>query len=359
MSRKQRFFKTAAFLAVVAAVATALDVLVFFPHRPASGKGAAHRVEIPRGAGPNGLADILSEADLIESPGRLVLWLRLTGRMKTVKAGTFDIPDNLSPAEVIDALSGRSLDKGTKVTVPEGFTLSRIARTMEDAGLFSASDFIEAATDKARVKKYGFSSDTFEGLLFPDTYFFSPSASPDDVIRTMTDNFRRRLKQAGIPENDSLLRTVTLASIVQAEARVESEMPTVAGVYRNRLTRSEHPSRLLQADPSVSYGCEPFIRPRADSCRSFEGVLTRKQLDDDGNPYNTYKHPGLPPGPICAPGARALAAAHRPPSVPYFYFVTNASDDGTHIFSTTYSDHQKAVNALRAAERKASPKSTD
>ncbi len=338
-----------AFLLAVGLGATALDVFVFFPRRPGPGDGVVRRVEIPEGVGRNQLTDILTTAGLCDSPGRLALWLRFSGDLRRVKAGTFDVPDNLTPMEIMAALSGRSSDKGVKVVIPEGFTIGRIARALADAGVLDEDAFIAAAVDAAAVKAAGLKGDSFEGYLFPDTYYFKPGTDPRVVLRIMTDTFHRRLKSAGIPEDAKLFATLTLASIVQAEARVEAEMPVIAGVYVNRLQSPNHPSRLLQADPTVAYGCEPYVVPRAASCLTFKGTLGRKQLDDDANPYNTYKHPGLPKGPISSPGKAALRAAYRPKSVPYLYFVAAASGNGTHVFSITYAEHQKAVDALRAA----------
>jgi UPF0755 protein len=342
-----KIFGLAAFLLAVS-MAAALEVMVFFPRRPAHGFGIVHRIEVQKGIGSSGLVDKLVREKLTVSPLRFGLWLRVSRGMKFLKAGIFDLSDNLTPMEIMAALSGRASDKGIKVVIPEGFTLSRIAAALDDAEVASGKEFLKAATDKSLVRKLGFSGSTFEGFLFPDTYYFAPAAKPEAVIRDMTDNFRRQLKQAGILEDAKLKDTVILASIVQAEAKVGSEMPSIAGVYVNRMKSPDHPSRLLQADPTVSYGCEQFVVPRADSCLTFKGTLGRKQLDDTANPYNTYQHPGLPPGPISAPGLRALRAAAHPKSVPFLYFVAAASGDGTHVFSATYEEHLKAVRALRS-----------
>jgi UPF0755 protein len=343
----KKIFYLAAFLAAVSIAAVTLEVMIFFPRRPARGGGAVHRIEVPKGIGAGGLVEKIAKAELTASPLRFGLWLRVSRGMRHLKAGAFELSDNLTPMEIMAALSGRDSDKGIKVVIPEGFTLSRIATALRDAEVVTDKEFLKAATDRALVKKFGFFGSSFEGFLFPDTYYFAPSAKPEEVIRAMTDNFRRQLKQALIPDDAKLKDTVILASIVQAEAKVESEMPIIAGVYTNRLTRPDHPSRLLQADPTVSYGCELFVQPRADSCLTYQGTLGRKQLDDPANPYNTYQHPGLPPGPISAPGIRALLAAAHPKSVLYLYFVAAASGDGTHVFSNTYEEHVKAVNALR------------
>ena len=116
-------------------------------------------------------------------------------------------------------------------------------------------------------------------------------------------------------------------------------------MYHNRLNDPSFPSRLLQADPTVAYGCEPGVVPRAPSCSGFIGKLTRKHLEDPKNPYNTYRHAGLPPGPICAPGINALKAALHPKDVPYLYFV--ARKDGRHRFSKTLLEHNEAVKLYR------------
>ncbi len=342
----QKILGVAVFAVAACVAAAALEVFVFFPERPARGQGAVHRIEIPKGIGIGRLSERLEQAQLTDSPFRFGLWLRVSRKMQRLKAGVFELSDNLTPSEIMAALSGRDSDKGIKVVIPEGFTLSRIAAALKDAEVASDTAFLRAATDKSLVKKLGFSQETFEGLLFPDTYYFSKNEKPETIIRVMTQNFRKQIKQIKLAEDAKLKETVILASIVQAEAKVESEMPTIAGVYKNRLSSPDHPSRLLQADPTVSYGCEPFVVPRATSCLTFKGTLGRKQLDDASNPYNTYQHPGLPPGPIAAPGLKALSAAANPKTVPYLYFVASPSGDGTHVFSTTYEEHAKAVRAL-------------
>ncbi len=334
-------------LLLFAIAATGVDLLVLYPNRINDGPGDRHLVEVPAGVGPKGLANRLHAAGVISSPGRFAVWLRITGAISRIKAGTFELSDRLSPAAVLEHLSGRGIDKGTKVVFPEGFTLTEMGAALEAVGILEASEFIAAATDPTLVKSLTVPGPTFEGYLFPDTYYFEPDTPPREIIVKMHQTFLDQLEVLGISRTPALKALVTLASIVQAETALEREMPVVAGVYINRRTSPDYASRRLQADPTVSYGCQPHIHPRAPSCATFKGVLGRRQLDDPQNPYNTYQHPGLPPGPICAPGRAALSAAHRPSEVPYLFFVASSKKDGSHVFSTTLAEHRAAVEAYR------------
>jgi UPF0755 protein len=330
-----------ALLAVLAVAGTALDVLVVFPAARGPGGDVPREIEIPPGAGPKQLAALLAEAGAVNSPGRFALWLRLSGRLPEIRAGRFSLEPGLNAARIVDTLAGRGGAPGTRVTIPEGFTLSRIAETLERAGVCPSAEFLSAAMDSGLLDELGIPGASAEGFLFPDTYFLDPGAAAADVIRRMHGDFARRFS-ALAPGDADPGRTVTLASIVQLEAAVAEELPVIAGVYANRLESPAFPSRLLNADPTVAYGCESWISPRAPSCEGFTGVLSRRQLDDAANPYNTYRHPGLPPGPISAPGSAALEAALRPARVPYFYFVA-CGGEGRHAFSVTYEEHRRAV----------------
>jgi UPF0755 protein len=335
-----------ALLVLLGCAATAVDVLYRFPNLENSRVKDAVRITVPKGIGPRGLADLLGRAGLTTSPGRFALWIRLTGGMLGIKAGEFEVRRDLTPKEIVTVLSGRTLHKGIRVLIPEGFTLSRIAHTLAAAKIVDQEAFLSAATDAALVKEMGIPGATFEGYLFPDTYYFDQGTSAERIIAAMVDNFNAKVALLHIPR-ERLHDTVILASIVQAETAHADEMPIVAGVYRNRLDDTRHPSRRLQADPTVAFGCEPYIRPQAPSCATFQSVLKRNQLDDPVNPYNTYRHPGLPPGPISAPGLAALEAAAFPTAVPFLYFVAAANGNGRHVFSTTLAEHEAAVRAYR------------
>jgi UPF0755 protein len=326
---------------VAGAIAAVVDVLVVYPRSTGPGMGAVVEVEIPVGVGPSRLSQILEEGGAIDDRGMFELWLRLGGGLPGVRAGVFKLKDDMTPAEVLETISGRGVARGTRVTIPEGFTLNQIAEALEDAGIVALENFWVAAGSERLLVQLGIPGKSAEGYLFPDTYCFEPGTSAESIVRRMHINFRNKVGFALAAKGDSFPDVVILASIVQAEARVSDEMGVIAGVYTNRLASPEFPSRLLQADPTVAYGCEPGITPRAPSCDGFVDTLTRRQLDDPQNPYNTYRHPGLPPGPICAPGLDALQAALRPKQVPFFYFV--ARKDGRHEFSVTLEEHQAAV----------------
>jgi UPF0755 protein len=334
-----------AVLLVLGALGTAYDILYRYPNAPGPGIGQTMKVEIPQGVGPEKLSRILDEKGIISSPGRFRLWLRVTDRLPGVKAGLFVLRDNMPPAKILSVISGRPDNRGVRVTIPEGFTLGQIAKALEDSGIAAQENFFVAVGKGKSLDRLGIPGPSAEGFLFPDTYFFDRGTPTEDIVMAMHETFLKRWRSLDPPAGMDLLGLVTLASIVQAEAKIVDEMPIIAGVYRNRLTDPTFPSRLLQADPTVAYGCEPGVVPRAPSCAGFIGNLARKQLEDPKNPYNTYRHAGLPPGPICAPGIDALEAALHPKDVPYLYFV--ARKDGRHRFSKTLLEHTEAVRLYR------------
>lgn len=332
-------------LGLSAVAAVAFDLLVLYPSRPSKGSGETILVDIPKGAGPARVAQALTERGIIDSPMRFSLWLRWAGGFERVRAGTFEVPDNAAPSQILAIISGPSSEKGIRVTIPEGFRLAQIGSALEGSGVIGERPFLEAATNPTRLAQMGIDAPTAEGYLFPDTYFFSRNTSPKKIIRRMFERMKRQY--AEIAPNQPLDKDVlTLASIVQAEARITDEMPTIAGVYRNRMNESLFPSGLLQADPTVAYGCEPHIRPKAPSCLKYDGRIYLSHLSDEKNPYNTYQHPGLPPGPICAPGRNALRAALDPQEHDYLFFVAGGPG-GRHVFSKTLTEHNDAVSAYR------------
>ncbi|MBN2716426.1 MAG: endolytic transglycosylase MltG, partial [Deltaproteobacteria bacterium] len=195
------------------------------------------------------------------------------------------------------------------------------------------------------LNRLGIPAKSAEGFLFPDTYYFYPDTTAEEVVARMHENFIKKTESLNLPSGSALAELVTLASIVQAEAKVSDEAPIIAGVYTNRLNPDKFASGRLQADPTVAYGCDLFVPDKPPSCSTFKGVLGSRQLQDADNRYNTYRHAGLPPGPICCPGLHALKAALSPKVLPYLYFVV--STDGRHTFSVTLDEHEKAVQAYR------------
>jgi UPF0755 protein len=353
MTGKYRRSVIAVAAVVMAVAAATLHTLVIYPQTPGPGNGELREIEVPMGVGPKKLGKILQTAGIISNSYRFAIWLRATSQLTEVKAGRFRVSDRATPRKIIRELSGRGLERGIRVTIPEGTTLRQMGSILERAGLCTQKAFIEATTNAKGIRKLGIPGQSAEGFLFPDTYFFhgdrQGKTDPQHIIQKMHANFKRQTEFLGHDTKVSIERLVTLASIVQSEASAADEMPLIAGVYENRLTKTGFSPRLMQADPTVSYGCEPHIEPRPKSCEHFRGVLTHAQLVDVTNKYNTYKHPGLPPGPISAPGLDALKAAQKPAHVPYFYFVVK--EEGRHAFSTTLEEHNEAVKRFRQKKK--------
>jgi UPF0755 protein len=289
-------------VALIALLAAAAEILWRFPSAPGPGSDDPVVVDIPPGVGPRQLASLLAQRGVVGSPERFALWLRVTKRLPLVKAGRFTLRGDMTPHEILEIVASSDEGRGIRVTIPEGFDLGRIGDALAEARVATAAALLAAARDPALLRELGIPGASAEGFLYPDTYFFAADDGARAAVRKMHARFEEKLAALGSPAGTDGVGVVTLASIVQAETGAEEEMPIVAGVYRNRLARPDFPSRLLQADPTVAYGCAPFLAPKAPSCAGFAGALGRCQLDDPANPYNTYQHPGLPPGPICAPG---------------------------------------------------------
>ncbi len=243
-----------------------------------------------------------------------------------------------------------------RVTIPEGWNRYQVASRLENQGIVSSAEaFLKATEDPALLDALGIPSSSAEGYLFPDTYDFYRVSEPEAVVEKLVANYVLRfrnvsrrhskgLRALGPLGDDPEHVAVILASIVEKEAVKAEEMPLIAGVFLNRLLDETFSSHLLQADPTVSYGCVATV-PLPASCTGFTGKLGRVHLDDAANLYNTYQHAGLPPGPISNPGIAALEAVLDPADTKYLYFV--ARGNGTHEFSTTLEQHKAAVKKYR------------
>lgn len=274
----------------------------------------------------------------------LARWKQAGGRLQ---AGRFALRTGWTPEQVLNHLVyGRPAL--SRLTLREGLTWWQTGKLLEEAGYLTFADFTATITDPEFLRHYGIPFSSAEGFLMPETYLLKRPDKPDAAsaratVGRLVDTFWRktaRLWPSGAkPGRDELRRVLTLASIVERETAVPQERPRVAGVYMNRL-RANMP---LQADPTVIYGLGP----------GFDGNLRRRDLNDAGNPYNTYQHPGLPPGPICSPGVSAIAAALAPEQHEFLYFVA-ITDGGRHAFSRTLDEHNRAVRAYLNSRKKAS-----
>jgi UPF0755 protein len=276
------------------------------------------------------------------------LWFtRSTGDLR---AGRHVLNDALSPADLVARLGWRPSRPLVRVTLPEGWNHLQMAGRLQEREISERQAFIAAVRDPNLLAELGIRGPTAEGYLFPSTYSLHVDSEPGEVVRTLVAEFRRRMDRLKQDHPEALPGTaehdvVILASIVEKETARADERALVAGVYRNRLTRADfEPRGRLQSDPTAAYGCA-VSGATIPSCSGFDGRVTPALLGDPANPYNTYRHTGLPPGPIANPGEAALAAALMPTATDYLYFV--ARGDGGHVFTRTYEEHQQAIKGAR------------
>ena len=334
-------------------VAAALSAWLFvlYPSERGPGDGRAVEVVLPASPSAGDLAAILASAGVVASPRLFALWVRATGGAGSVVEGTHLLTDDATPREIMGRIERRGGGGSVRVTFPEGWTRFDMARRLQDKHVVSLREFLVATTDAALLRDLGVAGDSAEGFLFPATYDLPLDDDGRDVVRRMKREFDRRwdtlshahsaslndvMTSAGLGVRD----VVTLASMVEKEAAVDEERALVASVFLNRLRDPAFHPRRLECDPTASYGC--LVAPeKAASCAGFTGKATAAIEHDPDNPYSTYTHEGLPPGPIANPGAKALEAAMSPASTRYFYFV--AKGDGHSVFSETYEAHAGAV----------------
>ena len=317
---------------VVALIAGWIAAALSLPYQgfPASGVF----VEIPRGASARTIAKRLAEKGVIRSRIAFAVLCRWRPH-RTLQAGEyfFDRPENAF--RVYDKLVGGRVFVAT-VTVPEGLTMDEIAGLMEHARLTSREEFLQAAADPAPIADLAPGARNLEGFLFPATYQLPHDSSAKVIVQAMTDRFRETWSQLPADAKQrsrvSVTALVTMASLVERETSNHDERPMIAGVFYNRLRR-----RLpLQCDPTVIYA----LRREG----AYDGTLHPRDLKVD-SPYNTYRHIGLPPGPIANPGEASLRAALEPARVNYLYFVANTQ--GGHFFSRTLAEHNRNVARYR------------
>ena len=302
--------------------------------------GTPARVIVPRGASFAQATDSLAKAKLVGSPRMFRLYGRLSGGDRNIKPGTYLIKPGTPWTDIVSALNGGRGLVNT-ITIPEGYSILQITPLLARTLKVPVDSVNVAMRDTALLARLDIPNPTLEGYVFPDTYAFPIGTTARQAVREMVYSFERRWK----PDWDSSLTElkinrndlVTMASIVEKEARVAEERPVIAGVYYNRLRKG----MLLQADPTIQFALGRHV-----------GRVLYKDLEIK-SPYNTYLHKGLPPGPIASPGAASLAAAAHPANVPYLYFV--ATRDGHHEFRMTLNEH---VNAIRQVRGKAPPKAT-
>lgn len=350
---KTLFKETKGYIALLLAVLVAVVWLLVWGSRPAGKSTDIVRVVVRQGAGGKEIARLLHDRGLIRSPFVFAMTCAFSGSSARLKPGVYEFSQSMSLPEIIKRLvRGETLQSW--VTVPEGYTIRQIADALESRQLVNAREFLSIALERGQEFRdfpfvYGAS---LEGYLFPDTYLLDRSAGAEAIAAKMLSAFHRKVlipqrermedvieRRFGLPPgsfNAGLHKLLTLASLVEREAKTPKDRRLIAAVLWNRLKKNMR----LEVDATLSY--------RPGESRENPSVVYRDDLDAD-SPYNTYRNYGLPPGPICNPGAAAVEAVLNPASVDYLYYV--ARPDGSHVFSRTFDEHVRAKRAIAGGQR--------
>lgn len=292
-------------------------------------------LDFPHGSGFRGIADSLTKAGVIRSPYQFYV-IRALRPKTALQAGEYQFTKPASAWIVFDRIARGDIHY-YEVTIPEGSNLFDIGRILQENTPIRSDEFIQAAKDPSIIRDLDPQAPTLEGYLFPATYRLTKHTTARRFAHDMTDRFRKTWKEVG--GRGDAHRIVTLASLVEKETGVPSERPTVASVYTNRLERNMK----LECDPTTIYAAMLDGR--------YRGTIYRSDLDSR-NPYNTYQHPGLPPGPIANPGAKSLSAAMHPAETNFIFFVARPDGSGGHVFTTNSGDHSRAVSDYRRGQQK-------
>jgi UPF0755 protein len=306
---------------------------------PVSGSRRSVDVTIPRGASIARIGQILERRHLVNNAVAFRLLARMSGDPK-IDAGTYRLSPAMSPGRILRELEWGANARMVRVTVPEGFTLEQITERSATVPGVTADAFRDLATRRGLTFNAAFGPPpNLEGYLFPDTYDFPRTTTDRDIVQAMLDNFDHKVAKpldadfrASAKRGFPLDKIVTIASLIEREAKVPGDRPLIAGVIYNRLKRAMP----LQIDATVQYVV------------GHKEKLTYEDLQVE-SPYNTYKVTGLPPGPICNPGLPAIRAALHPADVSYLYYTANP--DGTHTFTNTLKQHVRATTAARRRMR--------
>ncbi len=277
----------------------------------------------------------LEKEKIITSSFLFILWARFKGLGKDIKSGEYRLSSGMSPVEILNILTTGIVETHA-ITIPEGFTRRQIARLLGKKGLTDSDEFLSLTGQADVAISYGIAGPDLEGYLYPDTYRFSVGLPATSVIDTMVKRFqekvaplREKVKQSGM----TMEEVVILASIIEKETACAEERPIIASVFLNRIRKNMR----FQSDPTVIYGL-----------KEFNGNLTRKDLIEH-TPYNTYVIRGFPHGPIANPGISAIKAVLFPAQTDYVFFVSK--NNGTHYFSTTFAEHNQAVQTYQRKKR--------
>lgn len=334
----RKFFLVVLLVIVIGGAAAAVAMWLGWNdiHEPYKGyAGSEQFVTIRQGAASTEIGRALADAQVVSDPQlfRLALWW--TGQGRNLKAGEYRFDRAMTPLDVIDVLV-RGDVYTEKITFREGLTIEEMSKVYESRGFGPAREFVEAARNVERIRDLDPDADDLEGYLFPETYAMPRRGAAVRLIDTMVDRFRavygEQMRQRADQQGLTTRQVVTLASIVEKETGKAEERPIVAAVFRNRLKIGMP----MQTDPTIVYALAKAHR--------YNGNIRKDDLAMD-SPYNTYRYPGLPPGPIASPGQASIEAALAPADVPYLYFVSR--NDGSHVFASTLTEHNANVRRFQ------------
>jgi UPF0755 protein len=301
------------------------------PGRP--GHGTEVFIDIAPGTGTRGIATQLKRAGVIRS--RYAFLALRMAKGGTLQAGEYRFADSATLGQVYDRLEHGDIYFRV-VTIPEGYNIFDVAAAIDASGLATKDDFLAAARrDIKLVADIDPKAQTLEGYLFPDTYRFQRLETADQMAAAMVKRFRQEAQQLGLTAN--FHQIVTMASLIEKETPIAADRPLVSSVLNNRLTQNMP----LMTDPTVIYAA--MLQNR------YRGAIYQSDLQAESD-YNTYKHTGLPPGPICNPGVASLTAALHPATSKYLYFVADPAAQGHSRFAATLDEHNRNVEAYRRAQ---------
>lgn len=341
--KKRKVIKNAARFSIfvlVIVIAAALMVFNYYNSnlQAADDNTAQKEIIIAKGSSIKNIAAQLENQGIIRNANVFALYSKLSDKASKIKAGKYMLSSSMTVEEIVNKLaSGKAETNAVRFTIPEGFELRQIVDRLEAEGLVDKAEFYEALNKSEFnyefLKGMPKRENNLEGYLFPDTYEVFKNATEKEIINKMlgrfdqvfTEEYRQRAKEL----NMTLDQVVTLASIIEREAKLDKERKTISAVFHNRLKKNIK----LQSCATVQY----LLKEQKEN-------LTYKDLEID-SPYNTYIYAGLPKGPIASPGAKSIEAALYPEKVDYLYFVANK--DGSHVFTKTYQEHLNAQNKIR------------
>ncbi|MGC4063104.1 MAG: endolytic transglycosylase MltG [Polyangiaceae bacterium] len=305
------------------------------------------------------LAERLEAAGAVDSAWLMGAYLATLGNRGKVMQGPHLLPPRAAPRTIAACLAREPKRPTVEVVFPEGFDHLRVAERLEQRGVCAREAFVAAVRDRKLLDSLAITGPDAEGYLFPATYRLHVDAAPSELLSRLVDETRTRLRRIDTRLGGKALanlalsrgygerEVLTLASMVEKEARADEERPLIASVFYNRLdSASFRPRRMLQSDPTAAYGCMVY-RESIPSCREFQHKVLPAMLRDVKNPYNTYRHPGLPPGPIANPGEASIESVLQPATTDYLFFVADGA--GRHRFSRTLDAHEANVRGSDAA----------